>query len=218
MELGLARRSEASSPAYYRIVEFAFITLIYFAVAKASLAFASINPSASPIWPPTGLAVAVVLIRGNRILTAVALGAFAANLATTGSVGSSLAIALGNALEAGVAVYLMSKWAQGREAFSSPSGIVKFAIIVTAVATPVSATIGVAALISAGYAEPANFLHIWSTWWLGDIAGALIVAPVIVLWASSFKSSASIAVETLLTFLLAILVGLIAFSQLLRQE
>jgi hypothetical protein len=51
------------------------IGLAYFILAKIGLALASIHPSASPIWPPTGLALAAVMFRGYRIWPAIFLGA-----------------------------------------------------------------------------------------------------------------------------------------------
>ena len=58
--------------------------LIYFALAKIGLMLASINPSASPIWPPTGLALAALLLRGYRVWPAILIAAFVANVTTAG--------------------------------------------------------------------------------------------------------------------------------------
>ena len=81
------------------VVELTGIAVIYVGLAKLSLALASIHPSATPIWPPTGYALAVVLLRGYRVSPAIFLGALVANVTTAGSVGTSLAIATGNTLE-----------------------------------------------------------------------------------------------------------------------
>src|ERR1700757_5000823 len=67
--------------------------------AKLSLALASVHPSATPIWPPTGFALAAVLLLGYRVSPAIFLGAFIANVTTAGSIGTSFAIATGNTLE-----------------------------------------------------------------------------------------------------------------------
>src|SRR5207249_12056531 len=45
--------------------------------------------------------------------------------------------------------------------------------------TAVSATIGVTSLSLGGAASWERFGAIWLTWWLGDAAGALVVAPVL---------------------------------------
>jgi integral membrane sensor domain MASE1 len=90
-----------------RIIEFACIAIIYVALAKLSLALASIHPSVTPIWPPTGYALGVVLLRGYRVSPAIFFGALIANATTAGSVGTSLAIATGNTLESLAGAYLL---------------------------------------------------------------------------------------------------------------
>jgi integral membrane sensor domain MASE1 len=82
------------------------VTVIYVGLAKLSLALASIHPSATPIWPPTGYALAIILLSGYRVSPAVFLGAFIANLTTAGSIGTSFTIATGNVLESLVGAYL----------------------------------------------------------------------------------------------------------------
>ena len=98
-------------------------------LAKLGLQLASINPSASPIWPPTGLALAAVLLGGLRIWPAIFIGAFAANATTAGTLETSAVIALGNTLEALVGGYLIERWSGGRETFASPSRVAKFALV-----------------------------------------------------------------------------------------
>jgi len=200
-----------------RAAEFVSVAVLYFALAKASLAFASINPSATPIWPPTGLALGLVLLRGQRILPAIFLGAFAANVATTGTFLTSAAIGLGNTLEALVGAFLLNRWAGGRNAFRTPYGIAKFALIVAAASTPTSATIGVLTLAAAGHAAWSDFFPIWATWWLGDLAGAVTVAPPLVLWARALqlpRTARGIGLEAILVLLFSAVVGAIAFSPL----
>jgi integral membrane sensor domain MASE1/DNA-binding CsgD family transcriptional regulator/GAF domain-containing protein len=190
----------------------------YFTLADLGLRLASINPSATPIWPPTGLAIAAILLWGNRIAPAIFIGALVINQLTAGSIFTSLAIAGGNTLEAVIAGYLVRHWAQGEQIFDTPTGVTKFALISLA-ATLVSATIGVSSLTLAGYAEVSRFISVWLTWWLGDLAGALVVAPVVVLWAKSEPASLRPPqiTRTGLTYLAAVAVGVMAFSPLLHQ-
>ncbi len=68
---------------------------------------AIINPSASSVWPPTGIALAALLILGYDVWPAILIGAFAVNMTTTGSVATSLGIAAGNTLEALLGAYLV---------------------------------------------------------------------------------------------------------------
>src|SRR6266436_9232514 len=105
------------------LVEFSGVAIIYLAVAKLSLALASVHPSATPIWPPTGYALAAVLLLGYRVSPAIFLGALVANVTTAGSVGTSLAIATGNTLESLVGAYLINRWSDGRSTFDTPAGV-----------------------------------------------------------------------------------------------
>jgi signal transduction histidine kinase/CheY-like chemotaxis protein len=195
------------------------IGVIYFALAKGGLALASINPSATPIWPPTGFALAAVLLWGYRTWPAIFVAAVIANATTAGSIATAIAIASGNSLEAVVGAYLINRWSNGRNTFSTPNSVATFALICFVVAAPISATIGLASLATAGYTGWANFANVWVTWWLGDVTGALVIAPVIVLWASSdyHAFSRNEFFETLGVLATAVAVGLFAFSPLFEQ-
>ncbi|MEH2522324.1 MULTISPECIES: MASE1 domain-containing protein [unclassified Bradyrhizobium] len=195
------------------------IGVIYFALAKAGLALASLHPSATPIWPPTGVALAAVLLWGYRTWPAIFAAAVIANAMTAGSVATAIAIATGNSLEAVVGAYLINRWSSGCNTFSTPNSVAKFALICFVIATPISASIGLTSLATAGYIERTNFANAWVTWWLGDVTGALVIAPVIVLWASSHfhAFNRNDFLETVGVLATAAAVGLIAFSPLIEQ-
>jgi signal transduction histidine kinase/CheY-like chemotaxis protein len=199
-------------------IELFGIGVTYFVLAKVGLALASIHPSASPIWPPTGLALAAVVVRGYRVWPAIFLGALVANATTAGSIYTSSAIALGNTLEALVGGYLISRWSGGLRVFDTPAGVARFALIALA-ATPISATIGIGSLTLAGYADSAHLASTWVTWWLGDLAGALVITPVIVLWARSSlrRKAGKEFLEAATVLALAILIGVLAFSPFIEQ-
>jgi PAS domain S-box-containing protein len=199
-------------------IELLAIAAIYFVLAKAGLALASLNPSATPIWPPTGVAIAVLVLRGYRVWPAIFVAAFVANVTTAGSLATSLAIAAGNTLEGVVACYLMNVWSNGRRTFDTSTTVAKFAVISVAAAA-VAATVGVASLTLAGFSDRPSFGAVWMTWWLGDLAGALVVTPVIVLWANSDRASLrrEVLLEPAGVILAAIAVGLMAFSPLVEQ-
>jgi signal transduction histidine kinase/integral membrane sensor domain MASE1/CheY-like chemotaxis protein len=137
-----------------------------------------------------------------------------ANATAAGSIGTAISIATGNSLEALVGAALINVWSNGRDTFSTSNAVAKFAVICIVLATPISATVGITSLAIAGHAEWANFADIWLTWWLGDMIGALVVTPVVVLWALSDARAFS---RTELTksagvIVLALAVGFIAFS------
>ena len=203
------------------IVLLTAVAVIYVGLAKLSLALASIHPSATPIWPPTGYALATILLLGYRVSPAVFLGAFIANLTTAGSIGTSFAIATGNLLESVVGAYLINRWSDGRSTFDTPAGVARFALICL-FSTMISPTFGVGSLSFGGYADWPKFPSIWTTWWIGDLSGALVITPAIVLWGWGTRTSARIERRELLRscalYATTVVVGLLAFSPLLEQS
>ncbi|MGE3149838.1 MAG: MASE1 domain-containing protein, partial [Pseudorhodoplanes sp.] len=192
--------------------------LLYLALAKGGLVLASINPSASPIWPPTGFAIAALLIGGYNLWPAIFLGAFVINLITAGSVATTLTIAAGNTLEAFIAAYLVNQFSGGRDTFANATRVALFALLCLA-PTALSATMGVWSLTFAGHAHGSEFVSIWFTWWIGDFAGAMVVTPVLLLWANSASNglSALALTRTAIVLLATCAVGLLAFSPLIAQ-
>jgi signal transduction histidine kinase/integral membrane sensor domain MASE1/CheY-like chemotaxis protein len=194
------------------------IGVVYFVLAKIGLTLASINSSTSAIWPATGFALAAALIWGYRVGPAVLIASFAANVTNVGSIYAATAIALGNTLEALVAAWLINRWCDGRETFATTTGVAKFALVCVA-STTISATVGVGSLIFSGDA-PTPLAMTWMTWWLGDLAGALVVAPFVVLWAAgnlhSFERAQWGEFGTIVAATIA--VGVIAFSPLIEQS
>lgn len=161
------------------------LAAVYFAAGKLGLRMAFENPSASPVWPPAGLALAAFLVLGSRVWPAIFISAFLVNVTTAGSVATSVCIAAGNTLEGAVGAYLVERFARGRHAFQSVRDVFRFAVLAAVMSTAVSATCGVTSLALGGFAPWAAYGSVWLTWWLGDAAGDLVVAPCAILWSVS---------------------------------
>ena len=157
----------------------------YFVAAKLGLRLAFVNPSTTAVWPPTGIALAALVVLGLGVWPAIFLGALLANLTTAGSVATSLAIAGGNTLEGVVGAYLVTRFAGGPRAFDRAGNVFKFVLFAAIVSTAVSATSGVTTLVLGGLARWLDAGSIWLTWWLGDAAGDLVVAPALLLWSAA---------------------------------
>ena len=160
----------------------AVLAVVYFGTAKLGLRFAFVNPSATALWAPTGIALAAFLIFGFRVWPGAFLGAFFANLTTAGSVLTSISIATGNTLEGVAGCYLVCRFARGPQAFERAQDIFKFAFLAGMVSTTISATVAVTSLSLGGFAEWQDYGPIWRTWWLGDGVGAVLVTPLVLLW------------------------------------
>ena len=199
----------------------------YFVLANVSLILASIHSSAMPIWPPTGLALAAVLLRGIRVWPAIFAAALAAgppidivDATTAASILTPAIMAVGNTLEAVVAGYLINIWSHGRRTFDTPSGTAKFALVSLGPSTVIGAAVGVGSLYLAGSADVTNLAALGVTWWLRDAAGALVVAPVLVLWAGGDFRTFDLdkVLASGIALIAASVVGFVAFSPLIEQS
>src|SRR5437868_15256520 len=184
------------------------LTLVYFIAGKFGLMLASLHPSASPVWPAAGVALAALLVLGYRVWPAIFIGAFLVNVTNTGNAAASLAIASGNTLEAICGAWLVNRLAGGTTVFDRPQGVFKFALaaVVSAIISPV---FGVTSLALAGSADWANYGPIWLTWWLGDTTGDLLIAPLVILWSVTSKrrwnrrEAAEVGILLLMLFILS---------------
>ncbi|WP_447977259.1 MASE1 domain-containing protein [Candidatus Nitrospira bockiana] len=208
--LPVFRRNEALRRAFL----FVLIVGSYSATGKLGLQWASYHPSSTAIWPPTGIALAALLVFGTWTWPAIFFAAFFVNVTTAGSVATSLGIATGNTLEAVVGSLLVRRFAQSPLTFDRPADVFVYIVCGACVATTISATLGVSVLSVAHYASWRDFFSIWQTWWLGDATGALVVAPVLILWSRGPRPIYSRArwLELGLLFMMAILVSHLAFD------
>ena len=176
------------------------------------------NPAATPWWPPTGFALAIVLLGGYRMWPAILVGSVSyvragQTVLEFGSVG------IGTLLAAFAGAWLVSRWSNGRETFDTPSGVVKFAIICLAPTTMISSTVVLAGFILANKMSLSTSAVTWFTWWLADAAGTLLIAPVIMLWAMMpLRRSKWTLLESIAVVTLASLIGIVAYSPLIGTD
>ncbi|HEY7003312.1 MAG TPA: MASE1 domain-containing protein [Gaiellaceae bacterium] len=161
----------------------ALVAAVYFAGAKLGLSLAVAHGVITPVWPPTGIAIAALLLLGPRLWPAVAIGAFAGNATSGVSLGVAAAIAVGNTLEAVAAVYLLRRFSC-RVSFERVRDVLCFAALGAVVPCAIAATNGVTVLAIANSDAASPYGSRWLLWWLGDATGALLVAPLILVWAT----------------------------------
>ena len=164
------------------VTTFVTLTIVYFVAGKLGLKLAFLQASASPVWPPAGIALGALLVFGYRTWPAIFVGAFLVNVTTAGNVTTSLVIAAGNTLEAICGAWLVNRFAGGIRVFDRSRDVFKFAFAAVA-STVISPTVGVTGLMLAAFVDWIKYGAVWVTWWLGDATGDLIFAPVVILWA-----------------------------------
>jgi len=188
------------------------VAVVYFAGAELGLSLASLHTNVTAVWPPTGIAIASLLIFGRRVWPGIFAGALAANLMTAIPVLSSFGIATGNTVEALVAYWLLQRSPRRKGSFESVGEVLTFVVYAAVLAPLVSATIG---SLSVCFGDPrawSNFTSLWLTWWMGDGFGALIVSPFLLAWSSPGKTTSRDVPEIASLFVLLIIVTLIIFG------
>src|SRR5438067_4426624 len=174
------------SRAFSGLLVIGLLTVVYFISGKFGLMLASLHASASPVWPPAGIALGALLVLGYRAWPAILVGAFLVNIATERNIATSLAVASGNTLEAVCGAWLVNRFAGGTTVFDRPQGVFKFALAAM-VSTIISPAFSVTSLALAGFLHWTKYGAIWLTWWLGDTTGDLLIAPLIILWSVASK-------------------------------
>jgi PAS domain S-box-containing protein len=162
------------------------VAAVYFAAARLGLSMASVHTSVSPVWPPTGIAIAAVLLLGYRVWPGILLGAFLANyFLTPVHITTAGGIALGNTLEA-LSAGLLLRFLNFHNSLDRAKDVFQF-VFATLACTMVSATIGNLSLSLGHDGRWDQFGPLWLTWWLGDAVGGLVLAPLLLTWGTESR-------------------------------
>ena len=166
-----------------RAAQIVGVGLAYFAAARFGLRFAVHAEQVTVVWPPSGIALAAVLVLGYRVWPGVWLGALAANALANESAGTALAIATGNTLEPLFAVWLLRR-TQFHESLDRVWDVMGLLGLAAGLSTTVAATAGATSLCASGLQPWSAFAGLWFVWWLGDAMGILLYAPALLIGGS----------------------------------
>ncbi|WP_218020135.1 MASE1 domain-containing protein [Nocardia anaemiae] len=150
----------------------------YFVAAEVGLRSALVGDQITPLWPPTGVALACLFLFGLGIWPGITIGALAVNALIGPTLPAVLMIALGNTA-APVVAYLLLKRVGFRSDFDSIRDVLELVFLGALAAMLISATLGTVALVVAGTVSAHGFWGAWSVWWTGDAMGVLLIAPLI---------------------------------------
>jgi signal transduction histidine kinase/integral membrane sensor domain MASE1 len=189
------------------------IALIYFLCASASRALVIEPQNIAVIWPPSGLALAALLLTNPRSWSASLAGIFGAvllaNLATGAPLAPSIGFALVNCAEPALAAALIYRQ------YTQPLTMSRMREVVDLVLWAAIGTNAVTALIGAGVASLAfgsPFWATWFTWWTADGLGILLVGTAILSWADGLRAHEPFASGRRLEFALLCLISLFAVA------
>jgi PAS domain S-box-containing protein len=170
--------------------------IMYYLSARAGLLLAYKNTNATPVWPPSGIALAALLLFGYRIWPGIMLGAFFVNIVVFLSnqtdpfitLWVSLFISIGNTLSAVFGCFLLKKMSEDISKLEKLKHILAFALVVLIMCL-VSSGVGSTAICITKIIPWEHYPVVWFTWWLGDVTGVLILAPLLLSWNSYFETN-----------------------------
>lgn len=156
------------------------VALSYYAAARLGLLRELVVEGAvfTPIWPPTGVAVACLLIFGIRSWAGIALGALLVIMSLTSLRPAVIGNLAGNTA-APVCAYLMLRKVGFRTDLARLRDGLALVFLGALTAMLISSTTGVGVLLLTDKIAPHSFWPVWLAWWVGDAMGVLIVTPVL---------------------------------------
>ena len=173
------------------VLQFAVLSIVfaaYAATARLGLSFDALGGVATTVWPPSGIALATLVLFGPRAWPLIALAAFLVNATTGIPLWGAAIIAVGNTLEAVVGATLLARFG-----FDSRLARLRDVLLLLVMAalgsTMISATLGLLAAGLTGLHPSDSYPAFWSVWWVGDAMGNLLVAPLILTWVTPIRLS-----------------------------
>jgi signal transduction histidine kinase len=153
--------------------------LLYFVTAKLGLKLDAVSGFATTVWPPTGISLVALALFGTSLWPGIAAGAFLVNLSAGAPVAAACGMAMGNTLEALVGSYLLRRFGGFRGSLDRLRSVFALIVLSAGLSTMLSATFGVVSGYLGGVIAGPDFARAWTTWWLGDAMGVLILAPLL---------------------------------------
>jgi len=145
---------------------------------------------ATVVFPPAGIALACVLLYGDRVWTGIWLGSFCVYLSLLVDLGESgplklttiaAAIATGSSVQAVSGAWLVRRFVGFPHPLDTERAVVTFLGLGGPLSCGIAATVGASILWLAGLLPGPSFFESWCTWWVGDTLGVLIFAPLLLI-------------------------------------
>ena len=181
-----ARSGDVTRETAKMAVKLAALCVAYAVTARIGLKLDAVSGFATLVWAPSGIALALLVVWGQRLWPAVAIAAFYVNWSQGAPAPVAAGIAFGNTLEAVVGVALLRRAALD-PALSRVRDAVALVVLAAIASTCVSATLGAGSLWAGKVIPAEDVVSTWKAWWLGDALGNLVVAPFLLAWMAAAR-------------------------------
>ncbi|WP_338042781.1 MASE1 domain-containing protein [Oryzomonas sagensis] len=169
-----------SKPGSDFALQVVIIGLAYFTANKIALLFPDAERVLAAVWPAAGVGLAALLLSPRQIWPKTLIVIFAAgnsaNLISGRPLINSLCFMTANCLESYCSAWLITRWCGDNITFSRVKEILAL-ICASTLVNAFTATVSSAFAVIVGIN---SFQTFWSTWWVSDGLGLLIVTPAIV--------------------------------------
>lgn len=190
------------------------VAAAYYVSGQLGLLLAVPPGYATPVWPASGIALAAVLVGGPRLACGAALGSFLVNAPTGPGLVIPGVIATAVAAQALAGGWLIHRFVGYTNLLEQDLKVIPTLLLGGPLACLIASTIGVGTLWLAGRVADSALLFNWWTWWVGDVIGVLVFAPLVLIWWSGpnerwFLRQLTLTVPLLVVF--SLMVVLFAF-------
>ncbi|MCG8584433.1 MAG: CHASE domain-containing protein, partial [Pirellulales bacterium] len=171
----------------------ALIALAYLVAGRIGQFLAAPPIYATAVWPASGVAVAGLLLLGYRVIPGLFVGALVVNSWSTLVAGNesgdviralstACGISIGATLQAFAGAWLVRRYVGFPNDLTKERDVLNFLTLSGPVSCVIGATIGVRSLVASGAVSHSQFVSNWWTWWVGDVIGVIIVAPLVLIF------------------------------------
>jgi signal transduction histidine kinase len=169
-------------------IRIALTAAVYVLVAQLGLLYATAPGRVSAVWPLAGLMLAI-LVRGDvRLWPAITIGDFIVALMIDLPLGAAAGVALATTVEALLGAFLLLRTVNGVPSSDRLRDVAALTGLAAIVSPAVSGMLATAGLLLGGEIAPADIETTWLTWWIGDMIGVLLVAPLLLPCDRYFRS------------------------------
>ena len=185
----------------------------YVVTGTLGLEFDPVAGFATPVWAPSGISLAALILLGRWVWPGIAIGAFTVNAWQGAGIPAALGMAAGNTLGAVLASNVLRRVPGFRQALDRVADVMGL-VIAAALGSLVSASLGVPILGLRGVVPLTEFFPTWRVWMLGDLVGDLIMAPLILVWVAGGRISQPLArwIEIAILVVAVVAISTLVFS------
>lgn len=159
------------------------VAVLYALLDILTLGYLAGNGIVSIIWPPSGLALAAVLLGGKRYAWSAFLGALAAEAFMPGYPAlMSVGVGLAPAMEALLGAWLLKRSGRFDLQFRHLLDFLRLIILAGFCGAMIGALIGTTTLLAFGDTDVEHYLQTLIRWWMGDALGIILLTPLILIW------------------------------------